>query len=618
MTDYKANARDTDNTLESQILPNILDSYDLVTYHFKLYMLSEDDIIKKRYDPNNGIIISESGVTNDVYIEEVIITTYNAPNSHVHNAVAGKFDIELREFSGASLMDRIYATSLLLGIRNHLKVPYFLELTFKGRDPTSSDPNLRGLSGKRWVWPICIGTVETDIDVGGATHILNAYPYGDIAQFDKNATIDKSVNVSNTITVREALKRLQDEINERNREKKSVDTTIPDEIEILVHEDFAEMKLVDDDVYLQQSKQVPMDRDPNPGSMETRDINIPDNETIMNAINSIVTTAPEYHEKSKNMKTELKETDRPVEMKRLHRIKTAAEILDYDSRRGEYTHKYTYMVLPYYMGNLQLDSSELSVDSEKKINSYRTRKILRKRYNYLYTGLNDQVIDFQIKLVNAWVAPIPKQAGKATQGQSVSEGAHIEVTDTIRQEKINEEKAGTLNSESERTNTGRKFPVSYSELKTMNYFDEVKMNMYTETGKGSGREYVNSLFKQAYEVGDGGMSKLEVKIKGDPFWLEPAPISGNDYEVKTSVNSKDYEGSVDQVDTTIIQNFVVFVTQTADIPDVTTGIINSSGSFYNGVYSVNMVEHTFTNGVFTQLLTATVDPVADTSRIDGV
>ena len=109
-----------------------------------------------------------------------------------------------------------------------------------------------------------------------------------------------------------------------------------------------------------------------------------------------------------------------------------------------------------------------------------------------------------------------------------------------------------------------------------------------------------------------------MKIKGDPFWLEPAPITGTDYKREPSVKLSDYEPKDDQVDTTLRQNFIVFITQTADIPDSSSGIINSSGNFYNGVYSVNKVEHLFTNGIFTQTLMATVDQVADTSKIDGI
>jgi hypothetical protein len=73
------------NTNTGGFLPNILDDYDLPSYNFKLYMLPDTQVYKGNYDSKYGVIIAQSGVTGQIGIDDVQITSYLAPNVYQKN-----------------------------------------------------------------------------------------------------------------------------------------------------------------------------------------------------------------------------------------------------------------------------------------------------------------------------------------------------------------------------------------------------------------------------------------------------------------------------------------------------------------------------------------------------
>ena len=121
---------------------NILNGYDNVTYNWTMYMVRPEDVNK--YDQvinsNNVKIIAQSGVEAEINIQSVQQNLKLAFNKQAVNreAVANVFSFNLVEPGGATLYTRIAQAAQDLGIVNHLKAAYLLELKFIGYEQDGS------------------------------------------------------------------------------------------------------------------------------------------------------------------------------------------------------------------------------------------------------------------------------------------------------------------------------------------------------------------------------------------------------------------------------------------------------------------------------------------------
>lgn len=398
---------------------NILDKYDQVTYNFKFFMVSEANAIEGRvFDPANRIIIAQSGVTAKIGINDVIIDTVNAPMKNARSATPTKFSFTLFEQSGASLLDNIYISSIDLGIANYTKIPYYLELKFKARQVADSAPikegtNVDNTISQTYLWPIIITAIETTITSGGSKYEISAAPYFDIAQTDQFGVIDKALTISAS-TVEEALTKITDALNERQKEKKVSDRYKEDIYSITAHPDIGDLKLYDP-AKVSNSGEATSGTSKEKASDNTKkEIHFDPKTSIIRGIENLVTASHGYQEFIKKSKTPNDNTsnkDKKETMKQLHRIITNTTILKtgYDALRGDYARKYEYIIMPYKMGTLQAGPDETSTDGTEKYQEYKRKKLLQKHYNYIFTGRNDQVLNFDLKFNFGWFVNIPRQ-----------------------------------------------------------------------------------------------------------------------------------------------------------------------------------------------------------------
>ncbi len=117
---------------------NVLNKWDNVTYNWTMYMIRPDDVFlyDKVKTTNRVKIIAQSGVESEINIASVthdMKLSFNktAPD---REAVGNVFSIQLTEPQGATLYTRIFKAAQDLGIPNHLKACYLLELRFLGYD----------------------------------------------------------------------------------------------------------------------------------------------------------------------------------------------------------------------------------------------------------------------------------------------------------------------------------------------------------------------------------------------------------------------------------------------------------------------------------------------------
>ena len=212
-----------------------------------------------------------------------------------------------------------------------------------------------------------------------------------------------------------------------------------------------------------------------------------------------------------------------------------------------------------------------------------------KEYNYIYTGKNTEIIDFQITMNNnfrkAVAADGYKSAGDVKQAQQTGQDA-VEPAKTATED------------------TGSNRPPSDAQPRQI----ARTLTKTSTDGRGTGgvEDISTRLARNFMDAVTEGADMLEttLKIHGDPYFLGDSGI-GNYTSPETNYRMINSDGSMNY------QNTEVYITVNFRTPtdiDPTKGTyknINGSGELvqaYSGLYKIRQVESNFSGGKFTQTL----------------
>lgn len=418
--------------LDLGIQPNQLDQFDQPTYHFRLYMMSDEASRTRRFGPSSReerIVIAESGVTSTA-IDNVEISSVTGMSKGTGVGISTNFSFTLTQPFGATLLDEIVNAAQLLGIQNYSKAPYYLELSFKGRsrDDTSREAD-SDFNNLIWVWPIIFTKMSIDVNVGGSIYAVEGSLYSDVAYTNHVADIDKTISVD-AETVGEFYIGLAAALNQREAEKVDTGYVFPDTFSFKVDADLFNERIVPPASEDRQNRAATFEKVD--GKMRITFTPPIDIDKITQNILSLT----DYFQ------TKAKGTDKADEQKKanqgedaifqtLYRVVADSEMGKYDPGRQDYQRHHRYMIIPYTMSTIQTQSNtESNVSSEKRFEAIYKRGLLTKQYDYLYTGLNDQVLDFEIVFNFNWYAALPLQGGRYTVSNTEVSAAK---TDTQKQ-----------------------------------------------------------------------------------------------------------------------------------------------------------------------------------------
>lgn len=243
-----------------------------------------------------------------------------------------------------------------------------------------------------------------------------------------------------------------------------------------------------------------------------------------------------------------------------------------------------YRVVPF-----AIDASRFMPPNSANPKVAAAKKQAMKEYNYIYTGKNLDILNFDINLKAGFYNALNADGGKNNEGVVLSEKTAP---------------AGTAKSEQPGPPTpGGTKPIS-GDVPVARVYDQGK----TDTGVGgSSRDTPETIaarqFQSAILKGGADMIQLTLTILGDPYYLGDSGLGNytagkTQWENLTSDYSIDYQtGEVD-----IIVNFRTPI----DI-DMSKNAYNFGPtklvSEFSGLYNVTRVESTFARGRFTQVLT---------------
>lgn len=633
-------AANVNNQLLARYESNILDRYDLSTYNLCFFFLPESEMKSSNPDFKKRIIIAQTGVDAGFYIDDLEFTSIIAPSYHTRTTLSSNYKFRIVEPNGMSLLDKIFISSSSVGIKNYMQIPYYIEISFKARNRTTSEPvdsSDAELGDLRWIEEISIAKVETNVSIYGTEYQFSAAPYSNISNTSQVSNIPDIITITSQ-TFGESIDLLAEVLNSRETNKLLTEHSKQDEYIFDIAPEFRSMKLVDEGNINSQS-----DRTSNPNGTinnSTRTFTIAKETPIAKLIDDLLSSCPQYQSDAKNSRApEEYKANSNDEMKTIHRIITTCQVLDYDETRNDYQKKYTYAVVPYRVGTAVLDPAELQLSSKEKIDQYKQQYLLVKNYNWLYTGQNDQVLNFDCKFRFSWHIPLPRHGAiKSTteqiSGQFSASVGTFGLTDEVSK-KTQKSKTDALKSSVSANNApvikyisdvemndsfvatspgiGRNIPLSWISA------DHSNVSNTIEGPANQGREYVNILFDQLFvDFGAPNLAVIDIEIKGDPYWLgEPYNYKGKSFR---SISSSVAENKPSDAGFLKFNYSQIFFMLNIGVPaeySTDTGIINNiSRSLYSGVYNAVRVTNKMSAGKFTQQLYAIKHPLIDSRDID--
>ena len=401
--------------LKTDFQPNILDQFDSYTYHWKLFITSLPDAYSGTVlDVANQTIIAESGVS-DLTIDNVELQGISTPSIEAGTGTQTTIKFDIIEPAGAGLLDKMFYEAVALGHGNWLVMPVYLQLDFKGRVPETSESVSNGspgpLAGMRWVWPIKITDVKAKVSEVGTRYEFSAVKYSELAQSNSYFSVQHAITLNNVTNFGQTMKALEDKLNVDQYVKLIDNYSIPDVYKIVVDPALESIPLTL--------------TDQNRNSMRNADyVKFTDKTATFTAgtsIDKIVDTLlgnSEYYQKklpaSETRDGEVKSTKDAPTMRKLWRIITESRPIGYDFMRQDNAVEVTIFITDYELGLVETEAKQTAQSkevSQKRFKDYLTKGILKKQYNYIFTGLNDQILNLDLNMNFSFAAALSRFGG---------------------------------------------------------------------------------------------------------------------------------------------------------------------------------------------------------------
>jgi hypothetical protein len=421
---------------------NLLD-YDSPTYNFELVMLTEEDAKSAQQYIRDGNFEQQSFSNwkpkNDtVTIAQTASTVLNI-NAVEIKATAGPIDngkrltgavdfvLNLAQPLNASFTDIIVNSAVELGIPDGFKACFMLKLKFIGRDSyygTIVNP----IPDSERQFLIEIVAVEATVDSNGAQYIVQAARAGDKGIRSDHYQTDRPIQLNNLKTVNDLIDNVQEVLNLNELDKLAIEKGVLDEYYIHLDKDAKEFignaDILDTDSLTrpttnqndsEKSGANPhLDYDPN-----LKMFRIPQGTTIDRILEFGLSHCKKLQKMAKGLdeaadadSTDSADVTRYV--KHIYHIKVDTVNIVWDMLRNDYAREFHYTISMFptirpevspgtWKNSPEVAEEKIAALLKGNLNEKsegRGYKAMTKRYDYLFTGLNDKVLRFDIKYNN--------------------------------------------------------------------------------------------------------------------------------------------------------------------------------------------------------------------------
>lgn len=395
--------------------PNALSAYVTYNYHIRWLMTTEAESYNvneaaPNSDSMNKIVIAESGVTAGFNIIELTTKVNTGASDKKRNLWTQQdYTMTVNEPLGLSLMDRLLAAGAQLGVKDQNKAPYFLEIWFNGYD---EDGVIIAPKQFYQIYRVLLHEINFATTAAGTVYTITFNDDGVKGESDANSTPPVGVKISATYLGEffDQFKLFWNTASANINNDKIARITY----DIQYPKAWAKWPLKNPDVSKQTARATDMDIGSTIDGNKTT-ISIARGQSIENIVNYVVYLCQDVQKwitgqdaaGSGSIAT-LKEHG----LLRYVSIRSKDEITGWDTLTKSYTHKITYYLFPTESTKAYTDMETVqSILSEStqaaKLQYLIQNGRLKKRYDWIYTGLNTEVINFDFRLDNAWHIALP-------------------------------------------------------------------------------------------------------------------------------------------------------------------------------------------------------------------
>lgn len=387
-------------------IDNPLNDYDNYTYNWKIKIF---DLTSG--NANQGYVISHSGVENEISIENVTQETRLAFVEPNRSGVANYFKIDLKEPNGLSLFTRIRYAANRLGIPNHLEAGYELTLTITGRNPDSKSTPNNNIFTASWItkcYAINHQFVGTE-----SNYVMYFIEQLDTAYETQDFLFQENVSITSVGTLGDFAAKLQESLNQKSVEmtRRNRNKILPTQYEIKYpsNQNSWKFSAVENDSG-GAGRYVSTNGD------GTLNFEFPEKTQITQMMEIAALHTVEWRRIPTNEGGFVFPDDGasnadPRQLAKLAlwlRFDPKVEYIEYDALARQYQRKLTYEMITYISPEIITDvTSHSDLTNNTALQKIRLKRILgknllKKKYDYFFTGLNTEVIDLKIELNNAY------------------------------------------------------------------------------------------------------------------------------------------------------------------------------------------------------------------------
>jgi hypothetical protein len=634
---------------------NVLNQYRSVSYNFTLAAVRKSQLNNPQsFNPNNPefIVASTKGKPAgglpgggefidafnqnspgrfDMFIDDVDIVSTFSFNEGTATALPSEMNFEIIEpYSMNGFMEALQAAAIGAGYTDYVSCSFVMIIDFTGYPASYDIPNPISIPNASRTYMIRIAGVDADITEKGTVYKIKAILTSGLLFGERVGTLKRKISAKGN-TVKEFLKDLTDGINKSTLEDLSSKqggggyNGLYDQYEILFPTEgpngtldfggtnkIGESKLSAETVNLSKMQDISKTKsgyqakstnsnekpetkttDATPPATHTAqfDAGLPIQKIIESAIrdSEYVKSIVEAFMTGKGSAQSKVDENGMVDY-----FVVIPKVKDQDGPFNPETNQpykiYSYIVKPYkIIYNMAVPGQGSQIIDDKKL-----QRLTLRNYNYIYSGLNTDVLDFKINFNTLYYESLPKALGNPP----------VNV--------INTDKANKANSNNV-VQKPQEPKVALGGLWKPAKSDNSDINSNTpgdqpNAGIG-GLEYYNQMVKAMHSSvvnSAAGLVTGEISILGDPYYIT-AGGSGNNTSTggRQGGYAGNHEAAVSSGQVLISVNF----NNPIDI-NRSTGLMKFQQSTlpFSGIFQVNEVRHKFKNGLFSQDLKITRVP----------
>ena len=285
-------------------------------------------------------------------------------------------------------------------------------------------------------------------------------------------------------------------------------------------------------------------------------------------------------------KNKLEEAKESTKLLTYFNVRLESDILEFDEEDNKYCQNYRYVLEPYQVHFTEVPGQEQGTHDVGPI-----RSKIKRTYNYIYAGNNEDVTKFQLKFDNLYFAAVPAKGGNPTSSNATTAKA------APGGELMLKSQASNANDKQAGSNSVPTAPVMPNPQSSTGITD-------TDGSQPLGDPY--ALMAKAFHdkvMGNVDMIQGTLEILGDPYFLTTGGMGNNNlvladqYITAPGPNNTGKEAPTTQGSLFIDINF----RNPVDIGTDGMMEFNENLSF-SGIYRIITLVNTFKDGQFTQAL----------------